>query len=259
MPAPGVPRGQRVYAIGDVHGRLDLLCALAGAIEADDAARPPAATTIILLGDLIDRGPDSAGVLRFAQDWRTRRPNNARVRIIMGNHEEMLLKALADEAMVEPFLRFGGRETAVSFGLAGEALAAGGAAAGRAHQARLRAAIPPATVAFIRSFENLIHIGDYAFVHAGIAPGRALDAQIPHDLRWIREPFLSSPAAHGAVIVHGHTITAAPVIAPNRIGIDTGAYSSGALTALGLEGTARWLFEARGAAAGATVATRPAS
>ena len=237
---PAIPDGQRVYAIGDIHGRLDLFAALVAAIDADDAARPPADTTIILLGDLVDRGPDSAGVLALARQWGERR----RVRILAGNHEEMMLGAIESVDMLRRFVHpvGGGRETLLSFGSSPQDYAE---ATWEQLLEMARAAIDPDTLAFLRSFEELISIGDYCFVHAGIRPGVALDEQAGSDLRWIREPFLSAPASHGAVIVHGHTIKDEPQIRDNRIGLDTGAYVSGCLTALGLEGERRWLLRAQ--------------
>jgi len=236
-PVAAIPAGQRVYAVGDVHGRADLFEALAAAIEADDKARGAAETTVILLGDLIDRGPDSAGVIAAVRDWQRRR----RVRVLMGNHEEMFLDALTDLEVLRPFLRFGGRETVLSYGIDRSAYVA---AELPECLAMIRAAVPEADLAFIRGFEDRIVIGDYLFVHAGVRPGVPLDQQRLQDLRWIREPFLSHPADLGMVVVHGHTIFDAPDIRHNRIGIDTGAWSTGRLTALGLEGTARWLIEA---------------
>ncbi len=236
-PAPAIPAGQRVYAVGDVHGRLDLFEALVAAIEADDAERGAATSTIVLLGDLIDRGPDSAGVVRAARDLAARRA----VRILMGNHEEMMLDALDSEDVLKHFLRFGGRETVLSYPVDPDAY----------HQAEIaetqdlmRAAVPQDDIAFLRSFEDQVLIGDYLFVHAGIRPDVALDQQRRADLRWIREPFLSHGASFGPVVVHGHTIFDRVDFKPNRIGIDTGAYRTGRLTALGLEGTSRWLIEA---------------
>lgn len=236
-PAAAIPAGQRVYAVGDVHGRADLFDALAAAIESDDAARGPAETTVILLGDLIDRGPDSAGVIAAARAWQQRRP----VRILMGNHEEMFLDSLEDIEVLRPFLRFGGRETVLSYGIDRSAYVA--AELPECLQ-MIRAAVPQEDLAFIRTFEDRIQIGDYLFVHAGIRPGLPLADQKVQDLRWIREPFLSHGEGHGLVVVHGHTIFEAPDVRHNRIGIDTGAWTSGRLTALGLEGTAQWLIEA---------------
>jgi serine/threonine protein phosphatase 1 len=236
-PTPAIPAGQRVYAIGDVHGRLDLFDALIAAIEADDATRGAADTSIVLLGDLVDRGPDSAGVIRAARDLGQRR----KVRILLGNHEEMFLDALENEDVLKHFLRYGGRETVLSYPVDADAY----------HRAELaearhliRAAVPQDDVAFMRSFEDQVRIGDYLFVHAGIRPGVPLEEQRVADLRWIREPFLSHGDSFGPVVVHGHTIFEKPDLVPNRIGIDTGAYKTGRLTALGLEGTERWLIEA---------------
>lgn len=237
-PAAALPDGTRAYAVGDIHGRADLLAALIAAIEGDDTARGSARTTVVLLGDLVDRGPDSAGVITLARDWQARRD----VRILMGNHEEMFLEALADEEVLRQFLRFGGRETLLSYPIDAAAYA-------RAELAETRqlalAAIPPEDLAFIRSFEDSVRLGDYLFVHAGIRPGVPLEDQRQGDLRWIRETFLAHTESFGPVVVHGHTIFAQPEVRHNRIGIDTGAYTSGRLTALGLEGTARWTIEAR--------------
>lgn len=236
--APAVPAGQRVYAVGDIHGRLDLLLEMIRAIEHDDSCREPALTTVILLGDLIDRGPDSAGVIAAAREWSRRRT----VRVLTGNHEEMLLLALERDEAMRTFLRFGGRETLLSYPVDRDAFTAAGFAETRA---LLSAAIPAADLAYIRSFEDMVTIGDYLFVHAGIMPDQPLNEQRTGDLRWIREPFLGHLGDHGCFIVHGHTITGSAEIRPNRMGIDTGAYQSGQLTALGLEGTARWLIETR--------------
>ena len=135
----------------------------------------------------------------------------------------------------------GGRETLLSFGISPQDYAR---ASWEDLQDMARAVIDAETLAFMRGFEEQIVIGDYCFVHAGIRPGVALEEQKALDLRWIREPFLSATASHGAVIVHGHTIYEEPLIRPNRIGLDTGAYASGRLTAMGLEGTTRWLLSA---------------
>lgn len=246
---PAVPAGQRVYAVGDIHGRLDLFAALAEAIDEDDGRRGYADTTVVLLGDLIDRGPDSAGVLAAAREWQQRR----RVRIITGNHEEMFLESLTNAERMRSFLRFGGRETILSYPVDAQAFHL---AAPDEAQALMRAAVPAEDIAFIAGFEEQVAIGDYLFVHAGIRPGQPLDAQDLQDLRWIREPFLSHQGDHGMVVVHGHTISVEAQVQGNRIGIDTGAFMSGQLTALGLEGTERWLIEARESDAAVTVSIR---
>ena len=236
-PSSTIPTGQRVYAVGDVHGRLDLFAALVEAIEANDAARGAADTTIVLLGDLVDRGPDSAGVIAMARQLQARR----KVRIIAGNHEEMFLQSLDDADVLKHFLRYGGRETVLSYAV--DPVRYRDATLEQAQQ-MFRDAVPEDDLAFIAGFEDHVLIGDYLFVHAGIRPGAPIESQRSSDLRWIREPFLSHAGDHGLIVVHGHTITDDVDIRPNRIGIDTGAYQSGRLTALGLEGSAQWLVEA---------------
>ena len=237
-----VPEGERVYAIGDIHGRLDLFDQLIAAIDADDAARPVAQTTVVLLGDLVDRGPDSAGVIDAAMAWGQRR----KVRVLIGNHEEMFLDSLQRTEVLRHFLRYGGKETVLSYPL------------DRADyrdlsldelQERLRKAVPQAHVDYLNAAEDAVAIGDYLFVHAGIRPGIALADQNPADLRWIREKFINDTRDHGCVVVHGHTISVGVEEMPNRIGIDTGAFQSGRLTALGLEGSQRWYLVARDAIA----------
>jgi serine/threonine protein phosphatase 1 len=231
-PPATIPAGQRVYAVGDIHGRLDLFDALIETIEADDAACGRAETTVILLGDLVDRGPDSARVVARAREWQARR----KVRILAGNHEEMFLKSFERTETLRHFLRFGGKETVLSYGIDPAQYVK---ASVEEVQEMMHATVPVDHRAFLESFEDMIAIGDYLFVHAGIAPEVPLDAQRIGDLRWIREPFLSHAQPHGAVIVHGHTITDEPQDKGNRIGIDTGAYMSGRLTALVLEGETR--------------------
>lgn len=247
--AATVPAGERVYAIGDVHGRLDLFTALAAAVEADDAARGPAETTVILLGDLIDRGPDSARVLAAARDWQDRR----KVRLLWGNHEEKFLQSFDDTTILRSFLLYGGDATILSYGVDPAAFAA--ADLGEI-QALMRAAVPTEDLAYIGGFEDFAVIGDYLFVHAGLRPGTPIAEQSVEDLRWIREEFLDHAGSHGHVVVHGHTIVPEPELRPNRIGIDTGAYKSGRLTALCLEADRRWLIETEDRDGTITVATR---
>ncbi|MDE2301275.1 MAG: serine/threonine protein phosphatase [Sphingomonadales bacterium] len=237
---PMIPAGQRVYALGDIHGRADLFAKLIDAVEEDDARRNradrAAETTVVLLGDLIDRGPDSAVVLAMAREWQRRRP----VRILMGNHEEMLLQSLDDTETLKTWLRYGGRETMLSFGVDPQAYHA---ATYEEVQAMMARHIPPDVIDFLASFESQLLIGDYRFVHAGIRPGVPADEQKRSDLLWIREPFLSHGGDLGAIVVHGHTISEEAEFHPHRIGIDTGAFISGVLSALGLEADRRWLIE----------------
>jgi diadenosine tetraphosphatase ApaH/serine/threonine PP2A family protein phosphatase len=233
--ACAVPAGRRIYAIGDIHGRLDLLDALLGMIDADDRARGPAAASeLIFLGDLIDRGPDSYGVVERLMALGATRP----VRYLMGNHEEVLLRAMDGDVKALRFLiRIGGRETLLSYGVSesdyrgldyDELLALA------------RSKFPAAHRAFLASFEKWIEVGDYLFVHAGLRPGVAVADQSTGDLRWIRDDFLSHRDSFGKMVVHGHSISDDIDERPNRIGIDTGAFASGRLTAIGLEGGERW-------------------
>jgi len=239
-PAPGagpaVPDGERLYAIGDVHGRLDLLDQLLARIAQDDAARGAARTRLILLGDLIDRGPDSRGVVERAIALCA---GDADVTVLQGNHEEMMLAALRSEGSeaMRFFIRCGGRETLLSYGISPDEFEEGSLGDLRALALER---VPEAHVAFLDALPRMVVAGGYAFVHAGIRPGVALDDQSDADLRWIRGTFLTSRRNHGHVIVHGHSVSESVEECPNRIGIDTGAYASGVLTAIGLEGDARW-------------------
>lgn len=233
---PAIPAGQRVYAIGDIHGQLDLLDAMLATIAADDAASGRARTTIVLLGDLINRGPDSAGVIARVRALQHDRD----VRVLAGNHEEMFLFSLTDREVFRSLLRHGARETALSFGVD---RAAFNAAELDEAQALMRDAVPADVIAWLQGLEDMVIIGDYLFVHAGINPAVPLAEQQTRDLRWIREPFLSHGAPHPLMVVHGHTIVDAPEERVNRIGIDTGAYRTGRLTAVRLEGTDRRFME----------------
>ena len=234
---PSLPHRERVYAIGDIHGRLDLFETLLETIKNDEAARGPAQTTLVLLGDLIDRGQDSAGVLARARQLSSER----HVEILCGNHEEMLLTSLEDSTALRSFLRFGGLETLASYGLAPETVA--DMEIDEVRDAARRH-IPEQDLEFIRSFRKLVRIGDYIFVHAGLRPGVPIETQLGSDCRWIREPFLSHTGNFGGFVVHGHTITEEPDERDNRLGIDTGAYVHGTLTAVGIEGTERWYLSA---------------
>jgi len=231
-----IPAGERVYAIGDIHGRLDLFEKLIEAIEEDDRVAGPAETTIILLGDLVDRGPESAGVIERARTWQAQR----NVRIIAGNHEEMFIESFEQKDVLRHFLRHGGRETVLSFGVDRDAFRT---ASLDEVQGMMDEAISPDTRRFLAELEDMIEIGDYLFVHAGIDPALSLEQQPRDTLRWIREPFLSHSEAFARVVVHGHTINEKVQDRGNRIGIDTGAYASGRLTALVLEDTQRRYLE----------------
>lgn len=235
---PRIPPGQRVFAIGDIHGRLDLLDDLLDQIARENARRGPAQTVLIFLGDLIDRGPDSAAVIErlltlSTPDWT--------MRFLLGNHEEVFLSVLAGNyEALKFFNRIGGDATIASYGIR-----KGDYAADDFYEVMdlLRDAVPDRHVAFLQGFEDQIVIGDYAFVHAGIRPGIPLAAQKAEDLRWIRHEFLKSDSAHEKTIVHGHTVTADVDERANRIGLDTGAQSNGRLSAMGFEGDQRWVLQ----------------
>lgn len=239
--ACSLPQGRRVYAIGDIHGRDDLFAELIDIIRADCRARGDAQVTIILLGDLVDRGPDSAAVVERARQLCEEFPDT---RLLIGNHEECFLAALTgDVRKLRYFMRIGGDATVASYWNAGTDLTE---ASFEEVAALLPKLVPQEHVDFLGKGEDVIEIGDYVFVHAGIRPGVALDRQALSDLRWIRDEFLDDERDHGAMIIHGHTICDDVDEWPNRIGIDTGAYRSGKLTAIGLEGAERWFLATSG-------------
>lgn len=233
-----VPAGMRVYAVGDVHGRLDLLEAVLGTVEADNRARGPADTRVVMLGDLIDRGPHSAQILEYLA---TRPPAFATFHFLAGNHEQAMIESLEEDADPRStgWLKYGGLETLLSYGVPADAFELTGSLL----RDELMRCIPERHIAFLHQFEDMLILGDYLFVHAGIRPGKPLNRQKRRDLLWIRDSFLNDETDHGYMVVHGHTITPEPVFASNRIGLDTGAYVSGILTALGLEGTERWILQ----------------
>ena len=234
-----VPDGHCVYAVGDIHGCADLFDALVDEIEHDIARREANGKTcqVVLLGDLVDRGPDSRRVIAMARQWQARRD----VRILFGNHEEMFVKSFDDTDVLKHFLRHGGRETLLSYGIGRKQFSK---ASIDEVQELMAEAVPREDRDFLASFEDMVTIGDYAFVHAGVDPAHPLDKQKTRNLRWIREPFLSHAKPYEAVVVHGHTISDKVEDAGNRIGIDTGAYSSGRLTALVLQGGKRGYISA---------------
>lgn len=236
-PPPAVPPGTRYYAIGDVHGRLDLFEALLAAIDHYDRQAGPAQTTIVLLGDLVDRGPDSAGVVARARSLGDQR----HVVLLAGNHEEMFLEAFDDVGVLRHFLRHGGRQTVLSYGIPRQAY---DEATHEELQELMAEHIDPEDIRYLAAARDYLVAGDYLFVHAGIAPDVALEDQSRHHFRWIREPFLDHAEPHSHFVVHGHTITSEVDCRFNRIGIDTGGYQSGRLTALVLEGTERRTIQA---------------
>ena len=241
---PSIGADRRVYAIGDIHGRLDLLVDLLDRIGRDDWRRKHREdTTLVLLGDYVDRGPQSREVIDFIIKLREQWPN---MTCLMGNHEQVFRMAISgDEQAVRFFTRdgVGGRETLISYGITGDQI-------DRLEAAELweliDRAVPEDHKEFLASLNSQAIIGDYAFVHAGIQPGVAMEEQEETDLYWIRDPFLSFDEPHPYMIVHGHSIREDVEQRPNRIGIDTGAYATGKLTAIGLEGTECWFLDTGG-------------
>jgi serine/threonine protein phosphatase 1 len=232
--APSLPAGERIYAIGDVHGCLAELDRLLAAIVQDEAGRERARTTLIFLGDLVDRGPASAQVVRRVRQLATMR----QVRCLAGNHEEILLAAMdGDAAALKLFCRIGGRETALSYGMSASEYEG---ADYDELAAALRRRVSAEDRAFLTAMEDMIEIGDYLFVHAGVRPDLDLAEQRTADLRWIRTRFLDHDRPLAKMVVHGHTISDEVETRPHRIGVDTGAYLTGTLSALGLEDDRRW-------------------
>jgi serine/threonine protein phosphatase 1 len=231
-PAPAVPDGARVYAVGDVHGRDDLLDQIAAAIEGD-LATAPATVVTVFLGDYVDRGPHSADVVERLASGRFPTP----IRTLRGNHEHTMLRFLDKPEELDQWRNFGGLETLHSYGV-DVSRAMRGEGYDEAREA-LAAALPSAHRRFLEETELCATYGDYFFCHAGVRPGVPLDRQSAEDLMWIRDDFLRSGRSFGKVVVHGHTPVAAPEWTANRINIDTGAFATSLLTCLALEGVER--------------------
>ena len=229
-PAFSTPPETRIYAVGDIHGRADLLAETLELIDEDLGRRPVTYAVEIYLGDYIDRGADSKGVIDLLAARLVQ--NNAIC--LRGNHEELLERFLHDPRMLKSWLTLGGLQTLASYGIHPQA---DRAEPPELLQARFRQAFPHAHALFLKCLKPWICCGDYLFVHAGIRPGVSFDRQSMHDLLWIRDEFLNSAHHHGKCIVHGHTPVRHPDLRPNRINIDTAAWQSGTLTCVVLEGT----------------------
>lgn len=233
-PAAWFPSGRVGYAIGDIHGRADLLEKLLTELEAraGEDLRENGKPVLIFLGDYVDRGPDSAKVIDLLlQD----RPEGAGRRFLKGNHEQSMLAFLEDPIANAAWLRQGGAETLLSYGV--QPPAPVGAQERDLHEAaqQLKANLPAEHVVFFNRLERYVEMGDYVFVHAGVDAGRALEDQTDADLYWIRDRFLTSKRRFSHRVVHGHTPAEAPYADERRIGVDTGAYASGMLTAARFE------------------------
>lgn len=226
------PTGERLYAVGDIHGRLDLLDDLLNRIVEDLERQPVKTARLVFLGDFVDRGPNSAGVIdRLSQLARS----NVKTHFLMGNHEEMLLRVLAGEPSITyDWLRFGGDACAESYGLSPTLLATMDETQ---IVSLLRQAFVESHLVFLQELDNFARFGDFLLVHAGIRPGVKIKDQQAVDLRWIRAPFLTDRRNHGVMVLHGHTTTDGVDHRSNRIGIDTGAYRTGILTAAVVEST----------------------
>jgi serine/threonine protein phosphatase 1 len=235
------PEGVRIYAIGDIHGRLDLLDKMLGLIDSDMSGRKKMDTTLLFLGDYVDRGSDSKGVVSRLIDGL---PAGVTPVFLKGNHEDLLLTFLDRSGFGLNWLHNGGDRALISYGIELEVIAnAYWSAAGLTEAAAIfQDLLPESHLNFFRSLRLSHRMGDYFFAHAGVKPGVPLEDQSAEDLLWIRKEFLSHSKTFGAVVVHGHTPSRTPQDLDNRIGIDTLAFHTGKLTAVGLEGVRRWFI-----------------
>jgi len=235
---PSIPSGNRLYAIGDIHGRADLLQALLVLIEADARPHATVAKRLIYLGDYVDRGPDSKAVIDLVLDAA---PPGFEVVTLMGNHEEMMHRFLDDLSVARTWMMNGGDATLESYSVGAPSMFSGSGAFRRA-QEEFGVRLPARHREFLDRLQVSHAAGDYLFVHAGVRPGVPLDRQTTDDLLWIRDEFLYSEADFGKIVVHGHSISLDAEFRPNRIGIDTGAYKSGQLSCLVLQDSSRYLL-----------------
>lgn len=233
-PAPAPEETHRIYAVGDVHGRADLLDVLLDKIVRD-ASLSPCTRSLVFVGDYIDRGPDSRGVI----DRLLHPPEGFETYHLRGNHDQALLDFLENPSSYRTWRRYGAGETLQSYDVEPPSDSANAEAIARDD---LADKLPEAHLRFFQGLEPYVQIGSYHFVHAGARPGVPLEEQSLEDMMWIRDEFLNSEEDFGKVIVHGHTPADRPVCRSNRIGIDTGAYASDCLTAVVLDGVgARFL------------------
>jgi serine/threonine protein phosphatase 1 len=224
-----VPEGTRIYAIGDIHGRLDLLDSVLARIDTDMIVHPALNAIRIFLGDYIDRGPDSMRVLDRLVNYCVAQPTVC----LMGNHEAFLCEFLKDPDVLSVWRRCGGLDTLLSYGLAPKIET--DVQDHRELASELGRILPSSHREFLCGLKQYFICGDFFFVHAGVRPGICLTKQSKDDLLWIRDDFLLSEDHFGKVVVHGHTPVLEPEVRPNRINIDTGAYATGRLTCLVLE------------------------
>ena len=237
--APQVPDGRRVYAVGDIHGHGRLLTRLRASIAEDAGRHPRTQPVIVYLGDYVDRGPTSAEVIETLASHPL--PGFQHY-TLLGNHEDMFMRFLGDVGIGPVWFHNGARATLASYGVT-MAEEPEDEAAFTDIQRRINDRLPAHHRAFLRGLRPWHREGDYLFVHAGLRPGRAIEQQNVEDLIWIRDEFLDAQDDFGAVVVHGHSVRAAPEFRANRIGIDTGAYKTGVLTALVLDGDSQTVLQ----------------
>lgn len=226
-----IPGGVRIYAIGDIHGRLDLLSRLLRRIEVDRQQRPVERALTVFVGDYIDRGPHSRSVIDLLLRWRE---DNDAI-FLRGNHETFLPRFLSDSKTLDEWRKCGGLETLLSYGLQPSISPDRDEQERLAHQ--LADSLPKEHFDFLESLEPFYCCGDFFFVHAGIRPGIPMDEQAEEDLLWIREEFLTHDQPFERLIVHGHTPVETADFRSNRINIDTGAFATGRLTCIVIEGS----------------------
>lgn len=231
MKLPRLPEGIRIYALADIHGRSDLLKKMFTVIDADIARNPVSRPIEVFLGDYIDRGPDSAHTL----DLLIERSLHRETVFLKGNHEAYFLEVLRDPTKLEDWRQFGGLQTLMSYGI--QPTLNPDAAEQTDLIGALNEAVTGDHLSFLQSLKTTFVCGDFFFVHAGVRPGIPLNEQQETDLLWIRNEFLDSDENFGKFIVHGHTPVREPDIRPNRINIDTGAYATGNLTLLTIQGS----------------------
>ena len=253
-PASRTPPDCVIWAVGDIHGRSDLVDRLIQAIRADLTAAEASRKVVVFLGDYIDRGLDSKGVLN--QLCNLAADPGLEVRFIRGNHEDRMEAFLQDPQVGPSWCDYGGRDTLVSYGVNPPPMRGDMQAWVDASRA-LGESLPDSHRELLASQEMSISLGDYFFVHAGARPGIALAVQSPEDLMWIRQPFLDHPGLFEQVVVHGHTPTDAVYSDACRIGVDTGAYATNVLSAVRLSGETRVLLQATGRAGRVAITTAP--
>lgn len=245
-PRGSTPAGTAIYVIGDIHGRYDLLERIQQGISADAAMRRAPRTLIVYLGDYLSRGKESHRVVARVAAWRPAAGGAVEVVALKGNHEDLALRFLqGDLGAGRDWFDHGGLDALAAYGIDAGPEEWRGDEGIQMLRRRFANAFPARDLEFLSSLRSSHREGDYYFAHAGVRPGVPLEAQAAGDLMWIRTRFLNSDVDHGAIVVHGHSISAVPDMRRNRIGIDTGAYDSGVLTCLVLDGVEQALLQTR--------------